>query len=287
MLPPRALPHRFEGSAPGELWRHLSPLAREHPWSRSEPKVYPCPAELNPSEPPNSGLRPQSYRDERPAETFAPVHEWARTHRPNWTYSAVRIVLTPITLAVYRATARDAGRAPAVGPVIIAPNHFSNFDHFFVGVNLRRKIRFMTKSQYFGKGANPALAYLFRSAGHFPVRRGYDDQEAFVTAHSILDRGGCVGIYAEGGRSRTGELGEPRRGVGKLALESGAPVVPVAICGSSDVRQWRRGRFPKVTVHFGEPLVFDRDAAPGRDAQQAAAERIFEHVRALYEAGSG
>jgi len=199
----------------------------------------------------------------------------------------VRIVLTPITLALYRCTARGTEHVPPVGPVIIAPNHFSNFDHFFVGVNLRRKIRFMTKSQYFGKGANGALAYLFRSAGHFPVRRGYDDQEAFVTAHSILDRGGCVGIYAEGGRSRTGQPGEPRRGVGKLALESGAPVVPVAICGSSDVRRWRRGGFPKVTVHFGEPLTLERNGAPDRGAQQAAAERIFDRVRALYEAGVG
>ena len=241
---------------------------------------------MNPGESDNAGLRPQSYRDERPAEAFASTHEWARAHGPAWTYSAVRIVLTPPTLLIFRCRAHNAERVPARGPVIIAPNHFSNFDHFFVGVNLRRKIRFMTKSQYFGEGSNRALSYLFRTAGHFPVRRGYDDREAFVTAHSILDRGGCVGIYAEGGRSRTGELGEPRRGVGKLALESGAPVVPVAIRGSSAVREWRRGRFPKVTVHFGEPVTLERVAEPDREAQQEASERIFARVRALYGDGS-
>lgn len=85
---------------------------------------------------------------------------------------------------------------PANGALILAPNHFSNLDHFFCGVFLRRRIRFMSKSQFFG--LNPLVSYLFRVSGHFPVRRGNADTEAFVTAHSILDRGGCVGIYAEG-----------------------------------------------------------------------------------------
>ena len=138
----------------------------------------------------------------------------------------------------------------------------------------------MTKSQFFA--ANPALDYLFRVAGHFPVRRGHDDAEAFITAHSILERGGCVGIYAEGGRSRTGGLGEPRRGVGRLALESGVPVVPVAIHGSQRAREWRRGRFPRVTVSYGEPLTLEREPEPSRERQQEAAEEIFGRVRGLY-----
>src|ERR1044072_4657108 len=118
--------------------------------------------------------------------------------------------------------------------MIIAPNHFSNLDTFFVGILMRRRMRFMSKSQFFG--ANFLLSYFFENAGHFPVRRGAQDGEAFVTAHSILDRDGCLGIYAEGGRSRTGGFGKPKAGVGRLALESGAPVVPVAIHGSPGVR---------------------------------------------------
>jgi 1-acyl-sn-glycerol-3-phosphate acyltransferase len=91
-----------------------------------------------------------------------------------------------------------------------------------------------------------------------------------------------VGIYAEGGRSRSGGLGEPRRGVGRLALESGAPVVPTAIHGSQRTREWRRGRFPRVTVSYGEPLSFEREADPSRERQQEAAEEIFARVRGLY-----
>ncbi len=153
-------------------------------------------------------------------------------------------------------------------------------DHFFLGVHLRRRIRFMSKSQFFGN--NPVLSYLFRVSGHFPVRRGHADEEAFATAHTILDRGGLVGIYAEGGRTRTGGFGEPRPGLGRLALESGAPVVPAAIRGSLGVRDWRRGRFPRIEVRYGAPLRFDRVDAPDRDAQLAAAEAIFARVRELY-----
>jgi 1-acyl-sn-glycerol-3-phosphate acyltransferase len=229
-----------------------------------------------------SEIREQVYRDPRPAESMAPFHEYARTHDPGWTYPAVRVLLTPVAVLLYRTRALGRGNVPAEGGFILAPNHFSNMDHFFCGVYLRRQIRFMGKSQFFGN--NPALSYLFRNAGHFPVRRGANDLEAFTTANSILERGGCVGMYAEGGRSRTGGLGEPRSGIGRLALESGAPVVPTAIHGSLAVRGWRRGRFPRITVSYGEPLTFDRVGAPTREQSADAAHRIFDRVRALYAA---
>ena len=228
-----------------------------------------------------SELRAQVYTDPRPAEALEPFHAWARTHDPGWTYTAVRIVLTPVALLLYRTRARGRRHVPGDGPLILAPNHFSNMDHFFCGVFLRRRIRFMSKSQFFGN--NPVLSYLFRVSGHFPVRRGHRDDEAFVTAHAILERGGCVGIYAEGGRSRSGGLGEPRPGIGRLALESGAPVVPVAIHGSLGVRNWRRLRFPRVVVSYGIPLTLERVDDPTREQQITAAETIFAQVRALYD----
>ena len=138
----------------------------------------------------------------------------------------------------------------------------------------------MAKSQLF---ANPVLDYILRVGGVFPVRRGHHDEEAFETAYTVLGRGGCVGMYCEGGRSRSGRLGQPKPGVGRLALESGVPVVPVAIHGSLGVRRWKRLQFPKVTVQFGEPIRFDRVADPTREQQLAAASEIFDRVKAMYE----
>ena len=226
-------------------------------------------------------IKPQRYKETRPAETFQPVHEWSRTHDAGWTYELVRLITTWISLIVYRTRAINTSNVPASGPVILAPNHFSNMDHFFCGAYIRRKIRFMAKSQLFGN--NAVLDYIYRVGGVFPVMRGHRDEEAFITANSILDRGGCVLIYAEGGRSRTGTLGDVKPGVGKLALESGVPVVPVAIHGSSHVRRWKRLQFPKVTVQYGEPLAFPvvRDAS--REQQLEAATQIFERVKAMYE----
>jgi 1-acyl-sn-glycerol-3-phosphate acyltransferase len=228
-----------------------------------------------------SDIKPQVYKDPRPAEFFDRFHERARTRDPDWVYELARMVLTPPTLLLYRCAPIGEENVPASGPVILAPNHFSNWDHFFAGVYLRRKVRFMAKSQLF---SNPAGIFIFSHGGVFPVRRGYQDKEAFITAHAILDRGGCVLIYAEGGRSRTGKLGEPRPGVGRLALESGAPVVPVAIHGSVAVRAWRRLRFPKVTVQYGEPMTFPVVAEPTREQQLEAAGQIFAPVREMYAA---
>jgi 1-acyl-sn-glycerol-3-phosphate acyltransferase len=226
-------------------------------------------------------IKPQRYKDPRPPEHFARFHERARTRNPDWVYDMVRVVLTPPALLLYRLGAIGVEHVPASGPVILAPNHFSNMDHFFAGVYLRRKIRFMAKSQLF---ANPVGDFIFSHGGVFPIRRGHHDEEAFVTAHAILDRGGCILIYAEGGRSRTGGLGEPRPGVGRLALESGVPVVPVAIHGSQGVRAWRRLNFPKVTVQYGEPMSFPVVANPSREEQLEAARRIFGPVREMYGA---
>ena len=129
-------------------------------------------------------IKPQRYKDPRPAELFQPIHEWSRTHAPGWIYEAVRMILTPIAILLYRTRAISVANVPADGAFILAPNHFSNMDHFFCGVYIRRKIRFMAKSQLFFQ--NPVLDYIFRVGGVFPIRRGHRDDEAFITAHSIL-----------------------------------------------------------------------------------------------------
>jgi 1-acyl-sn-glycerol-3-phosphate acyltransferase len=90
-------------------------------------------------------------------------------------------------------------------------------------------------------------------------------------------------MYPEGGRSRSGELGEPKRGLGRLALENGVPVVPAAIVGTQKARNWKRLNFPKVTVLYGEPVRFEKVENPTPEQQQEAAELVFERVKALYD----
>jgi 1-acyl-sn-glycerol-3-phosphate acyltransferase len=226
-------------------------------------------------------LKPQVYKDPRPAEYFAPYHERARTHNADWVYDLARVILTPPTLILYRARAIGAEHVPRTGPVVLAPNHFSQWDHFFAAVFIHRKVRFMAKSQLF---SNPMIEFIFRHGGVFPVRRGHHDEEAFTTAFTILDRGGCVLMYPEGGRSRTGGLREPRPGVGRLALESGVPVIPVAIHGSLGVRRWRKLSFPKVTIQYGEPMRFEVVASPSREQQLEVAGQVFERVKQMYDA---
>ena len=137
----------------------------------------------------------------------------------------------------------------------------------------------MAKSQLF----TPPMQWIYTHGGVFPVRRGYQDEEAFLTANGILERGGAIVMYCEGGRSRTGTLSEqPKRGIGRLALESGAPVVPVAIHGSSHVRNWKRAQFPKVPVRYGDAIRWPRSSDPTRDQQQAVANEIFARIKTLY-----
>ena len=224
-------------------------------------------------------IRAQVYKDPRPESYFTRFHERARTREPDWVYEAVRIATSLTAWTFFRARGRGAEKVPSTGPVILAPNHFSFMDHFFVGAFIRRRVRFVAKSQLF----KPPMQWIYSHGGVFPVRRGYQDEEAFITAEGILERGGAIVMYCEGGRSRTGEISAlPRRGIGRLALESGAPVVPVAIHGSSHVRNWRRGQFPRVTVRFGDAVRWDRTPEPTRDQQQSVANEIFERIKTLY-----
>jgi 1-acyl-sn-glycerol-3-phosphate acyltransferase len=224
-------------------------------------------------------MKPQVYKDPRPKEYFDRFHEQARRQPPNAMYEIVRMLLTPFCLLFFRARCIASDNVPVAGPVILAPNHFSFMDHFFVAMFVRRRVQFMGKSQLFKR----PLQFVYRNGGVFPVRRGHSDTDAFDTAHTVLARGGPIVMYCEGGRSRTGQVQERAKpGIGRLALESGAPIVPIAIQGSAKVRNWKKLRFPKVTVQYGEPIRFERVEEPTREQQQAVADRILAEIRTLY-----
>ena len=224
-------------------------------------------------------MREQVYTDPRPKEHFDRFHARARTREPDSAYELVRVITSLYGYTFLRAWAISVEKVPGRGAVILAPNHFSFMDHFLLGCGIRRKVRFMAKSQLF-KGP---MQFIYTHGGVFPVRRGARDEETFITARTILDRGGAIAMYCEGGRSRTGKVSEQaKRGIGRLALETGAPVVPIAIHGSSRIRNWKRLQFPKVTILYGEPIRWERVESPTREQQQAVADAILIEIRALY-----
>jgi 1-acyl-sn-glycerol-3-phosphate acyltransferase len=226
-----------------------------------------------------SSMREQVYSDPRPKEHFDRFHERARTREPDWAYELTRLLTSLYAYVFLRARAISPEKVPGRGAVILAPNHFSFMDHFLMGCYIRRKVRFMAKSQLF----KPPMQFIYTHGGVFPVRRGARDEEVFITAETILARGGAITMYCEGGRSRTGKVAtEAKRGIGRLALETGAPVVPIAIHGSSKIRNWKRLQFPKVTVQYGDALRWERVENPTREQQQAVADEILLAIRGLY-----
>jgi len=229
-------------------------------------------------------MREQVYADPRPKEYFDRFHERARTREPDWAYELTRLLTSIYAYTFFRTRSISSGKVPGSGAVILAPNHFSFMDHFLMGAFIRRKVRFMAKSQLF----KPPMQFIYTHGGVFPVRRGAHDAETFITANAILARGGAIAMYCEGGRSRTGNLAEhAKTGIGRLALETGAPVVPIAIYGSSKIRNWKRLQFPKVIVKYGKPIRWERVEEPTRSQQQAVADEILEEIRDLYEGLSG
>ena len=131
-------------------------------------------------------MREQVYTDPRPKEYFDAFHARARTREPDWVYELVRIITSLYAYTFLRARSISTEKVPGAGAVILAPNHFSFMDHFLMGCYIRRKVRFMAKSQLF----KWPMQFIYSHGGVFPVRRGVRDEETFITAETILAKGG-------------------------------------------------------------------------------------------------
>jgi 1-acyl-sn-glycerol-3-phosphate acyltransferase len=190
-------------------------------------------------------------------------------------YWPARLVLVPFFRTYFRLRRHGAHRIPARGPVLLAANHRSFLDPFIIGSLTRRPVYYVAKRELFQRRWQ---AWLLNGLGAFPIDRGARDEQALATARAILARGDCVVIFPEGTRVRPGPLGPPRRGVGRLALETGAPVVPVAVLGTEDVRRGWRIRPRRVTVRCGRPLRLPAVAAPSPELAAAATQRIWACV---------
>ncbi|HTP18388.1 MAG TPA: 1-acyl-sn-glycerol-3-phosphate acyltransferase [Solirubrobacteraceae bacterium] len=194
---------------------------------------------------------------------------------------AVRLILTPFFLVYLRMQRIGREHIPAEGPVILASNHRSFFDPFIIGTMTRRPVYYVAKKELFTY--NRLLSWLLSALGAFPIDRGASDQDSVETARIVLARGEIVLMFPEGTRTRPGPLGRPRRGVGRLALETGAPVVPIAIIGTEDIRRGWRVRPRKVRLRAGRPLQFPTVDNASPALAGAVTDRIWPMVMLQWE----
>jgi glycerol-3-phosphate dehydrogenase (NAD(P)+) len=208
-------------------------------------------------------------------------HRRARERGVNlFVYLIVRGIFQPFFHIYFRMVRIGREHIPAHGPVIIAANHRSFLDPFVIGTMARRPLYYIAKEELF---RNRFQAWILNSLGAFPVRRGASDEDMVTTAMAILARGGIVLIFPEGTRTRPGSLGKPKRGVGRLALESGAPVVPVAVIGTEDVRRGWRIRPRKVRIRAGRALRFPQVENASPSLARAVTDRIWPCVMLQWE----
>ncbi|HEY1597089.1 MAG TPA: 1-acyl-sn-glycerol-3-phosphate acyltransferase [Thermoleophilaceae bacterium] len=216
-----------------------------------------------------------------PARDLSVYHERTRTRGVNpLVYWLVRAVLQPLMLIYFRVSRVGREHVPRKGGLILAPNHRSFLDPFVIGICIRRPAYFMAKQELFNRRLQ---AWVLNSLGAYPVRRGEADEDAMETSRMLVERGEMVLVFPEGTRIRKGSLGKPKRGVGRLALETGAPVVPIAVTGSENARRGWKVRPAKVKIRLGRPLTFPRVETPSPRLAAEVTARIWPCVELQWE----
>lgn len=217
------------------------------------------------------------------AERLHRYHAYSRKHSVNWLlYLLARIFMTPFFLVYFRYSRTAREHARLKGGLIVASNHRSFLDPFAVGGCLpwRRPMNYVAKVELFERRWQ---GWILSRLGAFPIRRGESDEESMETARQIVERGGAVCIFPEGTRIRRGTLANPRRGVGRLALQTGAPVIPTAVLGTEHVRRGWRIRPRKVKVRLGRALTFPRAEEPSKALAETVTGRIWPNVQLQWE----
>jgi glycerol-3-phosphate dehydrogenase (NAD(P)+) len=216
-------------------------------------------------------------------ERLERYHRYTRRHGVNWAlYLLARVFMTPFFLVYFRYARQGREHARLRGGVIVAANHRSFLDPFAIGGALpwRRPMNYVAKVELFERRWQ---AWILSRLGAFPIRRGESDEESVETARMVVERGGTVCIFPEGTRIRSGALASPKRGVGRLALQTGAPVIPAAVLGTEGVRRGWRIRSRKVKVRLGRAMTFPRAEAPSPALAETVTGRIWPNVELQWE----
>lgn len=189
-------------------------------------------------------------------------------------------------MLTFRPKVTGLRQVPTVGPVIIASNHLSFSDSIFMPLVVPRKVTFLAKSEYFtSPGVKGLLKKItFIALGQVPVDRagGRRSEAALLTGLDLLKDGACIGIYPEGTRSPDGRLYKGRTGIARMAIESGAPVVPVAMFNTAEIQPTGKvvPKVQRVEMVFGEPMYFDGDSSNVQVLREAT-DRIMAAIQQL------
>lgn len=165
---------------------------------------------------------------------------------------------------------------PLEGAVIVAANHLSNWDPPFLATFLDRQVFYMAKEELF---ENKIFAAAIRNLGVFPVKRGTADRNAIKKALGVLKEGKCLGLFPEGTRSKTGELGKAEAGVGLIAAMSKTEVIPSAIINTNKIFS-SGSMFPRLTLIYGRPMKFE-GSTKDKAALAAFSQSIMDEIAKL------
>jgi len=181
-------------------------------------------------------------------------------------YRLLKSFLIPLLMLLFRPKVTGLRNVPTNGAVIIASNHLSFSDSIFMPLVVPRNVTFLAKSEYF---TSPGLAgfikkLTFIALGQVPIDRsgGKRSEAALLTGLRLLKEGRCIGIYPEGTRSPDGRLYKGRTGIARLAIESGAPIIPVAMFNTAEIQPTGQvvPKVRRVEMVFGEPIYLDGDS---------------------------
>ena len=184
-------------------------------------------------------------------------------------YTVIETILRPIIMFVYRVRITGREHVPETGPCVLAANHVSVLDGFFLGIAVTRQVRFMAKAELLRA---PIVKQVLGAAGAFPVERGADAGRAVAAGVKLLEQGAVIGVFPEG-TSLPNEKRGYKRGAARLALATGAPLIPVALIGTHLTLEpeTHRIRLPRVRIVIGEPLRVERQEPTAEAATELTA----------------